>query len=103
MANSIEVVRKVIDGLYVDVVDGLLKDYKVEDNPFQGMLIHVLIDTDAYWKGGPSGYGGWYNLRDMENKLRSILKYVGVNNAQIRVYMDDSEESLRDWNNIDSN
>ena len=103
MTNSIEVVKKVIDGLYVDVVDGLLKDYKVEENPFQGIIVHVLIDTEAYWKDPESGYGGWFNYNEMEKRIKSIMKYVGVNDVKIKPYMDDSKESLQDWNNIDRN
>ena len=102
MDNKSQIVRKVMDHLYVDPTEGLLKDYRVVEDPYRiyDVIIHVLINTDSYWNGGPSGYGGWYNLRDMEERIKSIMKYVGINKVEIKVYMDDSMESMTDWNNI---
>ena len=104
MNNTEQIVRKVMDGLYVDPTEGLLKDYRVVEDPYgiYDVIIHVLINTKSYWDGGPSGYSGWYNLRDMEERIKSIMKYVGINKVDIKVYMDDSVENMTDWNNIKS-
>ena len=52
MDNKSQIVRKVMDNLYVDPTEGFLLDYKVEVDDEGRVIIHALIDKDSYWSDG---------------------------------------------------
>ena len=84
-----EMVSKFIDGMYSDTHPGFIKDYKVEVIPEWGyydVVIHILIDNDVYSNTGE----GYFAINHMENKLKSILKYLPYpSNVKFVRYNDD--------------
>ena len=102
MDNKAEIVRKVMDNLYVDPTEGFLLDYKVEVDDDGRVIIHALIDKDSYWSDGtpthqnPTGTGGYFNIMAFKNTVNEILKYVSITDVDIKPYInDDDKEVLR--------
>jgi hypothetical protein len=84
-----KMVSKFIDGMYNDTHPGFIKDYNVEVinydnkkyyNRYPDVIIHILIDNEVYSQlindRIGSGISTGEIIIDMENKLKSILKYL---------------------------
>lgn len=102
MSNTAEVLSKLMGGLYKDVVDGLLIDYVVKEYPNGPLVVHVLLNNDAYWKEGPSSHGGWFNLNNMKERIGNLMRYVNLEPIDVNVvpYFDNSKEDMDKWNKL---
>jgi hypothetical protein len=108
MNNTEQIVRKVMDNLYVDPTEGFLLDYKVEVtnwgiNSDEGsVIIHALIDHKTYWNDGtpthqnPSGSGGYFNLMTFKNTVNEILKYVSIT-VDVKPYINDAPSDIKKY------
>ena len=95
-----EMVYKFIDGLYKDTYPGLILDYKVEIVNYDDKEIkrlhpdvnlHVLMDDKVYRNTGE----GYLAVKDMEDKLKGILKYLPYpSNVNIIRYISESHENF---------
>ena len=103
MENVKDILDKLIDGLYVDVVDGLLKDYVVKEYPNKGpLVVHALLNNDAYSKDSPNGHGGWFNLAEMKKRMGNLMRYVNLEVVDVDVvpYFDNSPEDMLEWEKL---
>jgi len=103
MENVKDILDKLIEGLYVDVVDGLLKDYIVKQHPNKGpLVVHALLNNDAYWQDRPDGHGGWFNLAEMKKRMGNLMRYVNLEVVDIEVvpYFDNSPEDMLKWEKL---
>ena len=103
MNNIKDILDKLIGGLYVDVVDGLLKDYVVKEYPNKGpLVVHALLNNDAYWKDSPNGHGGWFNLAEMKKRMGNLMRYVNLEVVDVEVvpYFDNSPEDMLKWEKL---
>lgn len=106
MNNTAQIVRKVMDNLYVDPTEGFLLDYKVEVDNESGVIIHALIDKDSYWNEGtptiqnPTGTGGYLNLMTFKNTVNDILKYVSITDVDVKPYLTDDEELVQKYKEL---
>ena len=103
MDNVKDILAKLIDGLYVDVVDGLLKDYVIKEYPNKGpLVVHALLNNDSYWKDGPNGHGGWFNLKEMKERIGNLMRYVNLEVVDVDVvpYFDNSPEDMLKWEKL---
>lgn len=102
MNNTVEVLNKLMGSLYKDVVDGLLIDYVIKEHPTGPLVVHVLLNNDAYWKDRPNGHGGWFNLKDMKERIGNLMRYVNLEPIDVNVvpYFDNSKEELEKFNKL---
>lgn len=106
MNNTAQIVRKVMDNLYVDPTEGFLLDYKVKVNDEGRVTIHALIDHKSYWNDGtptiknPTGTGGYFNLMSFIEQVKDILKYVSITDVMTVPYLTDDDTAVKDYKNI---
>ena len=96
-----EMVSKFINGLYIDTYPGFIKEFRVEVINYKkntkgiyqpDVIIHVLMDNDVYGNTGLPKDKGYLAVKDMEDKLKSILNYLPYPyNVRIVKYIDDSQ------------
>jgi len=96
-----EMVSKFINGLYKDTYPGFIRDYRVEVINYKkntkglyqpDVLIHVLMDNDVYGNTGLPKGKGYLAVKDMEDKIKSILNYLPYPyNLRIIKYINDSQ------------
>ena len=102
---TIKQITELISSLYVDTYDGMLVDFHVV-TPEDGMesigslnplVICLLINDEVYRSsmGGGKYEGGYYAIKDMEKKIKSILKYLGIGYVEFARYMDNEEKDLK--------
>lgn len=101
MDNKTQIVRKVMDNLYVDPTEGFLLDYKVEVDDEGGVIIHALIDHKSYWSDGtptrqnPTGAGGYFNIMTFKNTVDEIMKYVSITDVDVKPYINDDKVGVQ--------
>jgi len=96
-----EMVSKFINGLYKDTYPGFVKEFRVEVINYKkntkglyqpDVLIHVLMDNDVYGNTGLPKGKGYLAVKDMEDKIKSILNYLPYPyNLRIVKYINDSQ------------
>lgn len=101
MRPSVETVRKLLEKLVSPNWKGIV-DYKLEyDDGSTGntfLMVDVIFDMRDYWvknfnvrKSKAKELGQIYDTRDMDYQLskdvKSALKYLGVNNSIVEVYV----------------
>jgi len=98
-----EMVCKFINGLYKDTYPGFVREFRVEViNYIEGtkfhsldpdkVIIHVLMDDDVYGNTGLPKGKGYLAVKDMEDKIKSILNYLPYPyNLRIVKYINDSQ------------
>lgn len=102
---SIKQITELISSLYVDKYDGLLVDFHVV-TPEEGMenigslnpLVICLLISDEVYRSSMKGEkydGGYYAIKDMEKKIKTILKYLGIGHADFARYMDNEERDVK--------
>ena len=102
MDNITSAVGKVIDSLYQDVTEGLIRDYVVIKDPEDDSInIHILINMKSYWLDNESGHGGFHNVIEMKKRIKEILKYISVNDVKFHLYLDDDNRDVEKFLNKD--
>jgi len=102
---SVKQITDVISSLYKDEYEGLLVDFHVV-TPEDGMdsigslnplVICLLINDEVYRStmNGDKYGGGYYTIMDMEKKIKSIVKYIGIGHVEFARYMDNEEKDLK--------
>ena len=96
-----EMIYKFIDGLYKDTYPGFIQDYRVEVINYKkntkglyqpDVIIHVLMDNEVYGNTGLPKGKGYLAVKDMEDKIKSILNYLPYPyNLRIVKYINDSQ------------
>ena len=96
-----EMVYKFIDGLYKDTYPGFVKEFRVEVINYKkntkglyqpDVIIHVLMDNEVYGNTGLPKGKGYLAVKDMEDKIKSILNYLPYPyNLRIVKYINDSQ------------
>ena len=96
-----EMIYKFIDGLYKDTYPGFIQDYRVEVINYKkntkglyqpDVIIHVLMDNEVYGNTGLPKGKGYLAVKDMEDKIKSILNYLPYPyNLRIIKYINDSQ------------
>ena len=96
-----EMVSKFINGLYKDTYPGFIQDYRVEVINYKkntkglyqpDVIIHVLMDNEVYGNTGLPKGKGYLAVKDMEDKIKSILNYLPYPyNLRIVKYINDSQ------------
>ena len=80
-----EMVSKFINGLYKDTYPGFVKEFRVEVINYKkntkglyqpDVIIHVLMDNEVYGNTGLPKGKGYLAVKDMEDKIKSILNYL---------------------------
>lgn len=100
MDNITSAVSKVIDSLYQDVTEGLIRDYVVIKNPEDDSInIHILMNMKSYWEDNEDGNGGFYNVMEMKKRIKAILKYISVNDVNFHLYLDDDGVDVKRFYN----
>ena len=100
MDNITSAVSKVIDSLYQDVTEGLIRDYVVIKNPEDDTInIHILMNMKSYWEDNENGRGGFYNVMEMKKRIKAILKYISVNDVNFHLYLDDDGVDVKRFYN----
>ena len=100
MDNITSAVSKVIDSLYQDVTEGLIRDYVVIKNPEDDSInIHILMNMKSYWVDNENGRGGFYNVMEMKRRIKEILKYISVNDVNFHLYLDDDGVDVKRFYN----
>lgn len=102
MENVKDILDKLMRGLYKDVVGGLLIDYVIKEEPTGPLVVHVLLNNEAYWKEGPNSQGGWFNFKVMKDRIGNLMRYVNLESIDINVvpYFDNSKEDLKKYNEL---
>lgn len=104
---SIKQVTEVISSLYKDDYDGLLVDFHVV-TPEDGMdsigssnplVIHLLINDEVYRSsmGGDTYEGGYHAIMNMQKKIKSIVRYIGIGYVNFARYMDNDDTDLKSY------
>jgi hypothetical protein len=100
MDSITSAVSKVIDSLYQDVTEGLIRDYVVIKNPEDDSInIHILMNMKSYWEDNENGRGGFYNVMEMKKRIKAILKYISVNDVNFHLYLDDDGVDVKRFYN----
>ena len=100
MDNITSAVSKVIDSLYQDVTEGLIRDYVVIKDPEDGFInIHILMNMKSYWEDNENGRGGYFNVMEMKKRIKDILKYISVNYVNFNLYLDDNPVDVKRFYN----
>tara|TARA_R110002167_G_scaffold337097_1_gene544509 strand:+ start:364 stop:744 length:381 start_codon:yes stop_codon:yes gene_type:complete len=96
-----EMVSKFINGLYKDTYPGFVKEFRVEVINYKkntkglyqpDVIIHVLMDNEVYGNTGLPKGKGYLAVKDMEDKIKSILNYLPYPyNLRIVKYINDSQ------------
>ena len=96
-----EMVSKFINGLYKDTYPGFIKEFRVEVINYKkntkglyqpDVIIHVLMDNEVYGNTGLPKGKGYLAVKDMEDKIKSILNYLPYPyNLRIVKYINDSQ------------
>ena len=96
-----EMIYKFIDGLYKDTYPGFVKEFRVEVINYKkntkglyqpDVIIHVLMDNEVYGNTGLPKGKGYLAVKDMEDKIKSILNYLPYPyNLRIVKYINDSQ------------
>ena len=96
-----EMVSKFINGLYKDTYPGFVKEFRVEVINYKkntkglyqpDVIIHVLMDNEVYGNTGLPKGKGYLAVKDMEDKIKSILNYLPYPyNLRIIKYINDSQ------------
>ena len=100
MDNITSAVSKVIDSLYQDVTEGLIRDYVVIKDPEDDSInIHILMNMKSYWEDNENGRGGFYNVMEMKRRIKEILKYISVSDVNFHLYLDDDGVDVKRFYN----
>ena len=100
MDNITSAVSKVIDSLYQDVTEGLIRDYVVIKDPEDDSInIHILMNMKSYWEDNENGRAGFYNVMEMKKRIKSILKYISVSDVNFHLYLDDDGVDVKRFYN----
>ena len=100
MDNITSAVSKVIDSLYQDVTEGLIRDYVViKDREDDSINIHILMNMKSYWEDNENGRAGFYNVMEMKKRIKSILKYISVSDVNFHLYLDDDGVDVKRFYN----
>ena len=96
-----EMVSKFINGLYKDTYPGFVQEFRVEVINYKkntkglyqpDVIIHVLMDNEVYGNTGLPKGKGYLAVKDMEDKIKSILNYLPYPyNLRIVKYINDSQ------------
>jgi len=96
-----EMKYKFVNGLYKDTYPGFIQDYMDEVINYKkntkglyqpDVIIHVLMDNEVYGNTGLPKGKGYLAVKDMEDKIKSILNYLPYPyNLRIVKYINDSQ------------
>jgi len=100
-----EIIKKVVDATYTETYPGLIRDMKfVTRRTATGRLsidVHILLNDEVYRSTMTGDGGGFFTVMEMEEKLQSVLKYLSPMSVDFFRYMDNSEEDMQQWNQLD--
>lgn len=105
--NSV-VIRKLVDTLFVEPFEGMIREMKFDvRKSATGRIfvdIHTLINDEVYRKSMSKGAvpeGGFLAVMKMNERLESILKYLPISDVDHFRYLDSSEEDMQKWNQLE--
>ena len=100
-----EIIKKVVDATYTETYPGLIRDMKfVTRRTALGRLsidVHILLNDEVYRSTMTAEAGGFFTVMEMEEKLQSVLKYLSPISVDFFRYMDNEEEDMQQWNQLD--
>ena len=100
-----EIIKKVVDVTYIETYPGLIRDMKfVTRRTALGRLsidVHILLNDEVYRSTMTAEAGGFFTVMEMEEKLQSVLKYLSPISVDFFRYMDNEEEDMQQWNQLD--
>jgi hypothetical protein len=98
MDSRIIAIHKVIDRMYKDRFEGLLRDYRVSFVDDTRAIIDVYLDDVVYRESmkDESHDGGWFATKELEDKISKILGYLGYTDVQFRTALS-NEIDYSEW------
>lgn len=99
------VIKKLVDALFEEPFEGIIREIKFDvRKSATGKIfvdIHILLNDEVYRKSMSRGAGGFFAVVKINERLESILKYLPISGVDHFRYMDSSEEDMQKWNQLE--